>query len=59
MRRLGQNPKSEKLGDAELLLSSNDNWAAAFTNNYFPDWSIGFGSSLLVDSVDEHIALNG
>src|SRR6185369_7304239 len=26
---------SEKLGDAELLLSSNDNWAAAFTNNYF------------------------
>jgi hypothetical protein len=35
MRRLGQNPKSEQLGDAELLLSSNDNWAAAFTNNYF------------------------
>jgi len=35
MRRLGQNPKSEKLGDAELLLSSNDNWAAAFINNYF------------------------
>lgn len=35
MRRLGQNPKSEKLGDAELLLSSTDNWAAAFVNNYF------------------------
>jgi len=35
MRRLGQNPKSERLGDAELLLSSTDNWAAAFVNNYF------------------------
>jgi hypothetical protein len=35
MRRLGQNPKSEKLGDAELLLSATDNWAAAFMNNYF------------------------
>ena len=35
MRRLGKNPKSEKLGDAELLLSSSDNWAAAFVNNYF------------------------
>ncbi|HSQ23947.1 MAG TPA: hypothetical protein VLN44_06045 [Pyrinomonadaceae bacterium] len=35
MRRLGQNPKSEKLGEAELLLSSSDNWAAAFVNNYF------------------------
>ena len=35
MRRLGQNPKSERIGDAELLLSSTDNWAAAFTNNYF------------------------
>ena len=35
MRRLGQNPKSEKLGDAEMLLSSTDNWAAAFVNNYF------------------------
>jgi hypothetical protein len=35
MRRLGQNPKSEKLGDADLLLSSTDNWSAAFINNYF------------------------
>lgn len=35
MRRLGQNPKTEKLGEAELLLSSTDNWAAAFINNYF------------------------
>jgi hypothetical protein len=35
MRRLGQNPKSERLGEAELLLSSTDNWAAAFINNYF------------------------
>ena len=35
MRRLGLNPKSEKLGDAELLVSSNDNWAAAFVDNYF------------------------
>jgi hypothetical protein len=35
LRRLGQNPKSEKIGDAELLLSSTDNWAAAFTDNYF------------------------
>ncbi len=35
MRRLGQHTKSEKLGDAELLLSSTDNWAAAFINNYF------------------------
>lgn len=35
LRRLGQNPKSEKLGDAELLLSSTDNWAAAFVSNFF------------------------
>lgn len=35
VRRLGQNSKSEKLDDAELLLSSTDNWAAAFVNNYF------------------------
>lgn len=34
-RRLGQNPKSEKVGEAELLLSSTDNWGAAFINNYF------------------------
>jgi len=30
-----QNPKSEKVGEAELLLSSTDNWGAAFINNYF------------------------
>ena len=35
LRRLGQNPKSEKIGDTELLLSSTDNWAAAFTDNFF------------------------
>lgn len=34
-RRLGNNVKSETVGDAELLLSSNDNWAAAFVKNYF------------------------
>ena len=35
MRRLRQNPKTEKVGDAELLVSANDDWAAAFIHNYF------------------------
>jgi len=34
-RRLGKDPKSETVGDAELLLSSSDNWSAAFVGNYF------------------------
>lgn len=33
-RRLGKNPKSEKVGDNEMFTSS-DNWAAAFADNYF------------------------
>lgn len=34
-RRLGKNPKSETVGEAELILSATDNWAAAFVDNYF------------------------
>jgi hypothetical protein len=33
-RRLGKNPGIEKIGDSELLTSS-DNWAAAFADNYY------------------------
>lgn len=33
-RRLGKDPNHETVGDAELL-SSRDNWSAAFVNNYF------------------------
>jgi len=34
-QRLGQNPKIEKVGDVDLLLSSSDNWSAAFADKYF------------------------
>jgi hypothetical protein len=34
-QRLGLNPKSEKVGDFELLLSSTDNWSATFAGNQF------------------------
>ena len=33
--RLGKNPKIEKLGDADLLVSSTDNWTAGFVANNF------------------------
>ncbi len=33
-RRLGKNPKSEKVGENEMNTSS-DNWAAAFADSYF------------------------
>ena len=33
--RLGKNPKIEKLGDADLLVSSTDNWTAGFVANSF------------------------
>jgi hypothetical protein len=33
-KRFGQNPKREKVGDAELLLSASDNLAAAVVENY-------------------------
>jgi len=33
-QRFGQNPKTERLGDIDLLLSA-DNWAATFVDNYF------------------------
>jgi hypothetical protein len=34
-RRLGAKPKTESIGDAELMLSATDNWAVAFEGNYF------------------------
>jgi hypothetical protein len=34
-QRLGINPKSERIGDNELLLASNDDWGIAFAGNYF------------------------
>ena len=33
--RFGQSPKTESIGEAELLLSPKDNWAAAFIGNSF------------------------
>jgi len=33
MKRLGQNARTEQLGNAELLLSSTDNFAAGFADN--------------------------
>ena len=33
--RLGKNPEIEKLGDADLLVSSTDNWTAGFVANSF------------------------
>jgi hypothetical protein len=34
-QRFGQSPKSETIGEAELLSSPKDNWAAAFIGNFF------------------------
>jgi hypothetical protein len=34
-QRFGQSPKTENVGEAELLLSPKDNWAAAFIGNSF------------------------
>jgi hypothetical protein len=34
-QRLGPAVKTETVGDAELLLSSSDNWAASFADNHF------------------------
>jgi hypothetical protein len=34
-QRLGLKPKSEKVGDFELMLSSADNWSATFAGNQF------------------------
>lgn len=33
--RFGQSPKSESLGDAELILAPQEDWAAAFVENNF------------------------
>ncbi|MFN2577577.1 MAG: hypothetical protein ABR607_07800 [Pyrinomonadaceae bacterium] len=33
--RLGKNPKIEKMGDADLLVSATDNWTAGFVANNF------------------------
>jgi len=35
LQRLGARPKTETVGEFELLLSSTDNWAASFADNYF------------------------
>jgi hypothetical protein len=35
LQRLGARPKTESVGDFELLLSSTDNWAASFADNHF------------------------
>ncbi len=35
LQRLGAKPKTETVGEFELLLSSTDNWAASFADNYF------------------------
>lgn len=34
-QRLGPAPKTESVGDAELMLSGSDNWATSFADNYF------------------------
>jgi hypothetical protein len=34
-KRLGPKPKSESVGDFELMLSSTDNWSASFADNQF------------------------
>jgi hypothetical protein len=34
-QRLGAKPKSESIGDAELMVSATDNWAVGFEGNYF------------------------
>ena len=34
-RRLGAKPKTESIGDAELMVSATDNWAVGFEGNYF------------------------
>ena len=34
-QRLGPTPKTEAIGDAELMVSSSDSWAASFSDNYF------------------------
>jgi hypothetical protein len=33
--RLGANPKRESVGEAEMLVSTIDNWGAAFVDKYF------------------------
>src|SRR5215510_2035860 len=53
LRRLGPNPKSERIGGGELLVSATDNWAVAFINNYFLIGSSDLvRHSLLVQSQD-------
>ncbi|MDX6574582.1 MAG: hypothetical protein QOE96_535 [Blastocatellia bacterium] len=34
-QRLGAKPKSESVGDFELMLATTDNWAASFADNHF------------------------
>jgi hypothetical protein len=34
-QRLGAKPKTENVGDFELMLSASDNWAASFADNHF------------------------
>jgi len=34
-QRLGTKPKTENVGDFELMLSDTDNWAASFADNHF------------------------
>jgi hypothetical protein len=34
-QRLGANPRREQVGETEILLSTSDNWSAAFVGNYF------------------------
>jgi hypothetical protein len=34
-QRLGAKPKTENVGDFEIMLSSTDNWAASFAENHF------------------------
>jgi hypothetical protein len=35
LQRLGPKPKTESVGDLELMLSSTDNWAVSLANNQF------------------------
>jgi len=35
LQRLGAKPKTESVGEFELLLSSSDNWAVSFADNHF------------------------
>ena len=35
LQRLGPKPKTETVGDFELMLSSTDNWATSFADNHF------------------------